>query len=272
MRLSSSAGYNSGRCMAPTQSGAPNHACTRLINFAGDLLFGLHHRSGEHSDDLGEAENTISQNPDCLPRRVARALIGDERRHSPRLEADCSAVVTSGCDVVTTPVINISEGGLQIEAPAAVIGASIEVALPGLPIVQGRIGWVKNGRAGIVFNKPLGAETLRQWFLNYRVALRRAAGSFIGVLTSISTSPAAVAQAAQQSTVQTHASLEVVDFVGVVVRPVSSGSKPATLQTALAADGLNHPSVVSISAPAPTMGSRDSAQPAAEEALLYQFN
>jgi hypothetical protein len=86
------------------------------------------------------------------------------RPRMPRLEVSCVAWVRDGAVVHRVRVVNISQGGVRVEAlngpPTA---AQVTVTLPGMPPEQGVVRWNDGVSCGITFNRVLALSQLVGW-------------------------------------------------------------------------------------------------------------
>jgi hypothetical protein len=86
------------------------------------------------------------------------------RPRMPRLEVRCTAWVRDGATVHRTRAVNISQGGLRVEASKALsAGAQVTVTLPGLPPAHGVVQWSDEVACGISFNRVLALSQLVGW-------------------------------------------------------------------------------------------------------------
>lgn len=86
------------------------------------------------------------------------------RPRMPRLEVHCTAWVRDDAVVHRTRVINISQGGVRVEAQNGLpVGAQVTVTLPGLSPEQGVVRWNDGGACGITFNRVLALSQLVGW-------------------------------------------------------------------------------------------------------------
>lgn len=86
------------------------------------------------------------------------------RPRMPRLEVHCTAWVRDGAVVHRTRALNISQGGLRVEAPNGLPpAAQVTVTLPGLPPEQGVVRWNDGEACGITFNRVLALPQLVAW-------------------------------------------------------------------------------------------------------------
>jgi hypothetical protein len=64
---------------------------------------------------------------------------------------------------VTVRVRNLSAGGMLAETPQrAAEGASVDVELPNVGSVRGRVVWVGEGKFGIAFERPVNPQAVRR--------------------------------------------------------------------------------------------------------------
>lgn len=86
------------------------------------------------------------------------------RPRLPRIEVDCTAWVRQESQVVRTRGVNVSQGGIRIESPAALtVGGDVVVTLPGLTPAAGVVRWKEGDDYGIAFNRGLVLSELVQW-------------------------------------------------------------------------------------------------------------
>jgi hypothetical protein len=86
------------------------------------------------------------------------------RPRLPRIEVDCTAWVRQDGDVIRTRVLNISQGGVCVQARTALtVGADVVVTLPGLTPVAGVVKWNDDGAYGLGFNRALVLSDLVEW-------------------------------------------------------------------------------------------------------------
>lgn len=94
----------------------------------------------------------------------------------PRLEVQCTAWVRDDGVVHRTRVVNISQGGVRVEAPNGLpVGAQVTVTLPGLSPEQGVVRWNDGEACGVTFNRVLGLPQLVAW-VGSQQERRRAVG------------------------------------------------------------------------------------------------
>lgn len=86
------------------------------------------------------------------------------RPRLPRIEVDCGAWVRQDANLFRTRAVNVSQGGVCIECPAALaLGGDAVVTLPGLTPAAGVVKWSNDGLYGIGFNRPLLLADLVEW-------------------------------------------------------------------------------------------------------------
>jgi hypothetical protein len=86
------------------------------------------------------------------------------RPRMPRLEVHSIAWVRDGAVVHRTRVVNISQGGIRVEAPNGLpVSAQVTVTLPGLPPEHGVVRWNDGEACGITFNRVLALPQLVAW-------------------------------------------------------------------------------------------------------------
>jgi hypothetical protein len=98
------------------------------------------------------------------------------RPRLPRIEVDCTAWVREDGDVIRTRVVNISQGGVCVEARTPLtIAADIVVTLPGLTPAAGVVKWSEGGVYGLAFNRALALSELVEWLQEQQQEQRRRA-------------------------------------------------------------------------------------------------
>jgi hypothetical protein len=86
------------------------------------------------------------------------------RPRMPRIELGCTAWVREGAEVRRTRAVNISQGGMCVQSPAALTsGAEVTVTLLGLASLPGRVKWSEDGRYGIGFHRAVALPDLVGW-------------------------------------------------------------------------------------------------------------
>lgn len=92
------------------------------------------------------------------------STMGGPRPRMPRIEVDCSAWVREGATVQRVRALNISQGGICIEAPRPLsLDADVVVTLIGLVPAAGVVRWRDESFYGIGFNRILSLPQLVQW-------------------------------------------------------------------------------------------------------------
>jgi PilZ domain-containing protein len=98
------------------------------------------------------------------------------RPRLPRIEVDCTAWVRQESDVIRTKVLNISQGGLCVEARSPLTaGADVVITLPGLTPAAGVVKWKDGGAYGLAFNRALVLSELVEWLQEQQEEQRRKA-------------------------------------------------------------------------------------------------
>jgi hypothetical protein len=99
-----------------------------------------------------------------------RELLANRRpRHGfrprpPRLEISCGATVKIANLYHQTEIRDISLGGVKVTLNDwQCVGKPVIVTVESLKPIKGKVRWYKNGRAGIVFDKPLTFDELADW-------------------------------------------------------------------------------------------------------------
>jgi len=97
------------------------------------------------------------------------------RPRMPRVEVDCVAWVREGAVVHRTRAVNVSQGGIRVEAVQPLtIGGDVTVSLNGLDPVAGIVRWHEDGSYGITFNRVLPLSGLVDWLREQRERMRAA--------------------------------------------------------------------------------------------------
>lgn len=98
------------------------------------------------------------------------------RPRLPRVEIACTAWVRQDGDVVRTRAINVSQGGICVDARAPLtVGADVVVTLPGLTPAPGVVKWSDGSLFGIAFNRALVLSGLVDWLKDQQQEERRKA-------------------------------------------------------------------------------------------------
>ena len=102
------------------------------------------------------------------------------RPRLPRIEVDCNAWVRQDGDLVQIRLMNISQGGLCVEARGRLaVGGDIVITLPGLTPAAGVVKWNDGEAYGLAFNRALVLSELVDWLQEQqREQRRRAAGDY----------------------------------------------------------------------------------------------
>ena len=86
------------------------------------------------------------------------------RPRMPRIEVACNAWVREGATMHRARTVNVSQGGLRVEANKELpVGAHVVVTLPGLSPEQGVVRWADGETCGITFNRVLALSQLVSW-------------------------------------------------------------------------------------------------------------
>lgn len=86
------------------------------------------------------------------------------RPRLPRIEVDCTAWVRQDGDVIRTRVLNISQGGVCVQARSPLtVSADVVVTLPGLTPIAGVVKWSEGGAYGLGFNRAFVLSELVGW-------------------------------------------------------------------------------------------------------------
>jgi hypothetical protein len=100
------------------------------------------------------------------------------RPRLPRIEVDCTAWVRQDGDVIRSRVVNISQGGICVDARFPLtVGAHVVVTLPGLTPAAGVVKWSDGGAFGISFNRALILSELVAWLQEQQKVERRRAAA-----------------------------------------------------------------------------------------------
>jgi hypothetical protein len=96
------------------------------------------------------------------------------RPRLPRIEVECTAWVRQEAEVIRTRMINVSQGGVRVEAAAVLtIGGDVVVTLPGLTPTAGVVKWRDGDAYGIAFNRSLVLSELVHWLKDQQQEERR---------------------------------------------------------------------------------------------------
>lgn len=86
------------------------------------------------------------------------------RPRLPRIELDCMGWVRQGGELLRTRMVNVSQGGVRLEAAAdLVVGGDVVVTLPGLTPAAGVVKWRDGESYGVAFNRGLVLSDLVHW-------------------------------------------------------------------------------------------------------------
>jgi len=98
------------------------------------------------------------------------------RPRLPRIEVDCTAWVREDGDVIRARILNISQGGVCVEARGTLtVGADIVITLPGLTPAAGVVKWCDGSTHGLSFNRALVLSELVEWLQEQQQEQRRKA-------------------------------------------------------------------------------------------------
>lgn len=96
------------------------------------------------------------------------------RPRLPRIDIECTAWVRQESLLVRVHALNVSQGGICVEAPSSLaVGADVVVTLPGLTPAAGVVKWNNQGTYGIAFNRALVLSELVQWLQEQQQEQRR---------------------------------------------------------------------------------------------------
>lgn len=105
------------------------------------------------------------------------------RPRLPRIEVECTAWVRQDGDVIRTRVLNISQGGVCVEARSALtVSADVVVTLPGLTPIAGVVKWSEAGAYGLGFNRALVLSELVDWLQEQQQEEQRRATATAGAV------------------------------------------------------------------------------------------
>jgi hypothetical protein len=114
------------------------------------------------------------------PIDVVALLSGKDgpRPRMPRIELDCTAMLRHDGQVVRVRVVNISQGGICVDAPSELgIHSDVVVTLTGLHAAAGVVKWRDGDLYGIGFNRVFPVGELMGFLLEQQQdERRRAAG------------------------------------------------------------------------------------------------
>jgi hypothetical protein len=105
---------------------------------------------------------TFDQNVDVIG-LLSLTLNGQQAR-IPRIEVDCSAWIREGSDVQRARLLNISPGGICVEAPKPLtLDEDVVITLIGLVPAAAVVKWADRNCYGIGFNRKLPLPELVAW-------------------------------------------------------------------------------------------------------------
>jgi hypothetical protein len=86
------------------------------------------------------------------------------RPRMPRIELECTALLRHDGDVVRVRAVNVSQGGICVNAPTDLeIGAHVVVSLTGLHAAAGVVKWRDGDDYGIGFNRVFPVDELMRF-------------------------------------------------------------------------------------------------------------
>ncbi|PKP98630.1 MAG: pilus assembly protein PilZ [Alphaproteobacteria bacterium HGW-Alphaproteobacteria-13] len=101
-----------------------------------------------------------SREPLSMDEKVAALSRGADRDS---LFMQARLTLSGETEPVTVRVRNLSAGGMLAETPQrAAEGASVDVELPNVGSVRGRVVWVGEGKFGIAFERPVNPQAVRR--------------------------------------------------------------------------------------------------------------
>lgn len=104
---------------------------------------------------------------------LARNLVSQpgERRHMPRVELLCPALLESSARTELVTTRDVAQGGLKIDTPVPLsVGEQVRITLEGFRPVEGEVRWVEAFVAGIAFTREIGWQELMPWLKERRKA------------------------------------------------------------------------------------------------------
>lgn len=103
---------------------------------------------------------------------------GSPRPRMPRIELNCSATIRQDGDVFRAHVVNISQGGICVNASSKLeINADVVVSLPGLHAAAGVVKWRDGDYYGIGFNRAYLVDELMVFLKDQQREQRREAAA-----------------------------------------------------------------------------------------------
>ncbi len=83
---------------------------------------------------------------------------------APRLSIDGTATIKLRTEHIQVQVIDISQGGMKVEVdPELEIGEDVVVDIEGLPVRASVVRWIRDGQAGISFNRVMPLDQVAFW-------------------------------------------------------------------------------------------------------------
>lgn len=105
---------------------------------------------------------TFDQSVDVLG--LLSSTLNGQQPRMPRIELECSAWVREGAEVQRVRLLNISQGGIRVEAPKTLTPDNdVVVTLIGLVPAAGVVKWADGNCYGIGFNRKLPLPELVSW-------------------------------------------------------------------------------------------------------------
>jgi hypothetical protein len=88
------------------------------------------------------------------------------RPRMPRIEVDCTCLLRHDADVLRVRVVNVSQGGICVDAPSQLaINSDVVVTLTGLHAAAGVVKWRDGELYGIGFNRVFPLDELMSFLL-----------------------------------------------------------------------------------------------------------
>ena len=128
----------------------PGQPTSGQIVWTSDKLIGIQF---DEQIDVMQVINS-SPEPDSvgLPRRM------------PRLSIPCRAtLLVDNVHHHTVPVVDISQGGVKIDADFLKLDEQVVVTIEGMAPLPGAVAWKRDGRMGIAFFFRVPFDTLAEW-------------------------------------------------------------------------------------------------------------
>ncbi|WP_342249509.1 PilZ domain-containing protein [Sphingomonas sp. OTU376] len=95
----------------------------------------------------------------------------------PRLHIACPVSLVAEGMRVSVTLIDVSQGGVKVEADFLREGDEVVVGVHGLEGRRGIVRWAHDGRAGIAFLAAIPFDTLAKWALDRQAELAEAGGA-----------------------------------------------------------------------------------------------